>query len=190
MEEVDAVDGLLGEPESLWEGGERHPADDHVAYGGRAARSRRHLLLPVLHAIQDRMGWVSRGALEYACRRLSIPPAEAYGVVSFYARFALQPRGGVAVHVCDDVPCMLAGATVGEGAIGSPCLGQCDRAPATLTERFGQVYEATTSSSPLTPALSPEGRGRLSTLTSEGRGGLLRRVGVVDPESIDSYREH
>src|SRR5205823_13434366 len=94
-EEMEAVDGLLGKPESLWEGGTRHPADDHVAYGGRAVRSQRHLLLPVLHAIQDRAGWVSRGALEYACRRLSIPPAEAYGVVSFSARFALEARGEV-----------------------------------------------------------------------------------------------
>src|SRR5207237_1131337 len=80
-EEVAAVDGLLGEPEK---------AHHHLAYGGRATRSERHMLLPVLHAIQDRVGWVSRGALEYSCRRLSIPPAEAYGVVSFYARFALE----------------------------------------------------------------------------------------------------
>src|SRR5438874_6416956 len=123
MEEVDAVDGLLGEPESLWEGGERHPADDHVAYGGRSVRSRRHLLLPVLHAIQDRAGWVSRGALEYACRRLSIPPAEAYGVVSFYSRFALEPREAVTLHVCDDISCLLAGASPGAGSHGVPCLG-------------------------------------------------------------------
>src|SRR5438552_19084547 len=92
-EETAAVDGLLGEPDSLWEGGERHPADDHVAYGGRAVRSRRHLLLPVLHAIQDRTGWVSRGALEYACRRLAIPPAEASGLVSSFAPSALAARG-------------------------------------------------------------------------------------------------
>src|SRR5256885_4722665 len=101
-EEIGAVDGLLGEPESLWEGGTRHPADDHVAYGGRALRSQPHLLPPVLHAIHDRLGWVSRGALEYACRRLAIPPAEAYGVVSFYARFALRPRGSLSLHVCGD----------------------------------------------------------------------------------------
>src|SRR6266704_1288410 len=117
-----AVDGLLGPAESLWEGGVRRPADDHVAYGGRAARSRRHLLLPVLHAIQDRTGWVSRGALEYACRRLSIPPAEAYGVVSFYARFAREPRGAKVVHVCDDIVCSLAVANAVEGAIRVPCL--------------------------------------------------------------------
>src|SRR5437773_7547565 len=205
MEEVDAVDGLLGEPDSLWEGGERHPADDHVAYGGRAVRSRRHLLLPVLHAIQDRTGWVSRGALEYACRRLAIPPADAYGVVSFYARFALQPRGALALHVCDDIACKCAGADElcaalekDFGAPGgawhrSPCLGLCDRAPAALVEGAGADYEARqiapvtfaeadgvlrggawlhNHSTPLSPTLSPG-----------GRGGPLRRRRGRDPRS-------
>ena len=92
IEEIAAVDGFLGPPESLWEGGTRVPQDDHLAYGGRASRDRRHLLLPVLHAVQDHVGWVSRGALEYTCRRLAVPPADAYGVASFYARFA--PRNG------------------------------------------------------------------------------------------------
>ncbi len=101
---------MLGEPRSLWEGGERRPSDDHVAYRGREARSRRHMLLPVLHAVQDQVGWVSRGALEYACRRLDVPPAEAYGVASFYSRFALRDRGDLAVHVCDDIACRCAGA--------------------------------------------------------------------------------
>src|SRR5437899_9731780 len=175
MEEVDAVDGLLGEPESLWEGGERHPADDHVAYGGRSVRSRRHLLLPVLHAIQDRTGWVRRGALEYACRRLSIPPAEAYGVVSFYARFAPEPRGEVTVHACDDIVCQLAGAKTPDGARPAPCLGLCDRAPATLTERFGMSYDAVQS-----PHAAPRHVGSK----------LLRRVGLLNPESMAGYREH
>ncbi|TMF20874.1 MAG: NADH-quinone oxidoreductase subunit E [Chloroflexi bacterium] len=139
-------------------------------------RTRRHLLLPVLHAIQDRAGWVSRGALEYACRRLSIPPAEAYGVVSFYARFALEPRGDVALHVCDDIVCSLAGVEKPEGARLAPCLGLCDRAPATLTERFGAVYEAVQ-----TPSSQPSGYPGAS---------LLRRIGVVDPDSIDSYLQH
>jgi NADH-quinone oxidoreductase subunit F len=173
-----AVDSLLGPADSLWSGGERRPADDHVAYGGRSRRSQRHLLLPVLHAIQDRSGWVSRGALEYACRRLSIPPAEAYGVVSFYARFALEPRGPEVLHVCDDISCMLAGAKPVDGARSVPCLGLCDRAPAALDERFGAAYEAT----------------QIAPFNSDGRdhgwqaGKLLRRVGEYDPRSLDAYR--
>jgi NADH-quinone oxidoreductase subunit F len=156
-EEMAAVDAVLGAPEA--------PAH-HVAYGGRSARSQRHLLLPVLHSVQDRVGWVSRGALEYACRRMSLPPAEAYGVVSFYARFALEPPGGARTHVCDDIVCLLAGARAQRGA---PCLGRCDRAPATLVEG-------------VEPALSP-------TPHAVGKN-LLRRVGVVDPDSIESFRAH
>src|SRR5438132_2295320 len=162
-----AVDGVLGDPE---------PVDHRVAYGGRAVRSLRHLLLPVLHAIQDRTGWVSPGALEYACRRLSIPPAEAYGVVSFYSRFAPEPRDAKVVHVCDDIVCSLAGANAVEGAIRVPCLGLCDRAPASLVERFGADYQAVQM--PETPPHVVAGVQ------------LLRRVGVVDPESIESYRAH
>ena len=163
-EETAAVDALLGP---------QQPADGHLAVGGHIARTQRHLLLPVLHAIQDRVGWVSRGALEYACRRLSIPPAEAYGVASFYARFALEPRGPETVHACDDIVCMLAGARTGHGA---PCLGLCDRAPATLIELAGEAPEfiQTAPRQPARPA----------------RTRLLRRVGVVDPLSLDSYRDH
>jgi len=154
-EEMAAVDSVLGEPDA---------AHHHVAYGGRATRSHRHLLLPVLHAIQDRVGWVSRGALEYACRRMSVPPAEAYGVVSFYARFALVPRAH-AVEVCDDIVCQLFGARSGHGV---NCLGQCDRAPAAFDE---------TSAGDAQPVVGGQPR-------------LLRRVGAVDPESLESYRAH
>ena len=41
-----AVDGLLGPPESGWDGGHFTGLDGHVAYGGHAARARRNLLLP------------------------------------------------------------------------------------------------------------------------------------------------
>jgi len=213
-EEIEAVDSVLGAPDSLWEGGERTPLDDHLARGGRETRSRRHLLLPVLHALQDHVGWVSRGGMEYACRRLSVPPADAYGVVTFYDRFATDKRPALSVHVCDDVACMCAGAhelcaalesSFGPaGATGShggaawyrsPCLGLCDRAPAVLVERAGMRHAQgrMTAAEParvreiLDGGAWPGDEGpRLAQPRSQLR--LLRRVGVVDPESFDSYR--
>ena len=74
-----AIDAVLGPPE----------ADLSAPVGLREALGRRHLLLPGLHAIAERCGWVSAGALGYLCQRLHVPPAEAYGVASFYALFAL-----------------------------------------------------------------------------------------------------
>src|SRR3954453_7267238 len=118
---------------------------------------RRQYLLPVLHAIQDRKGWISPGALNYACQRLEVPPAEAFGVADFYALFQTRPHPPVTVHVCDDVGCRFLGgeALCGEmeatlGAAGtspdghvtwhrSPCLGLCERAPAALVIAAGET---------------------------------------------------
>src|SRR5438034_2455372 len=99
--ERDAVDSVLGPSAPSTNG--------HSAHGGHAAREQRHLLLPALRAVQRRAGWVSEGALAYVCKRLTVPPAEAYGVASFYALLALEPRPPRVVHVCDDLACRLAG---------------------------------------------------------------------------------
>jgi NADH-quinone oxidoreductase subunit F len=106
-----AVDELLGAPESGWHGGERDiDRDGRTAAGGRAIAGDRHLLLPTLHAVQDRVGWISRGALNYICRRLTVPPAEAWGVLTFYHLLGATPRPTVVAHVCDDIACRLRGA--------------------------------------------------------------------------------
>src|SRR5919197_1815014 len=129
--EREAVDFVLPPPSSL---------NGHVAHGGHAAREQRHLLLPALRAVQRRVGWVSEGALAYVCKRLTVPPAEAYGVASFYALLALEPRPPRVIHVCDDIACRLHGGVelleelerrCPAGSVhASPCLGLCDRAPA------------------------------------------------------------
>ncbi|MFE6634532.1 NAD(P)H-dependent oxidoreductase subunit E [Streptomyces tendae] len=150
-EERAAVDALLGPPESSWEGADRSDADLRWARGGREARDRRDQLLPALHALNDRVGWISEGALDYVCRRLTVPPAEAYGVATFYAMFSVRPRPATVLHVCTDLACTAAGASelcaTVEARLGpesgvkverSPCLGLCERAPATLTIRAGE----------------------------------------------------
>src|SRR5437016_2465280 len=99
---------MLGAPDSGWKGGERTEASSRLSEGGYG--DQRHLLLPLLHAVQGRVGWISPGALNYLCRRLSIPPAEAYGVASFYALFSTTPQPPTVVHVCDDIACKTRGA--------------------------------------------------------------------------------
>src|SRR5688572_28242700 len=153
-----AVDGVLGPPESGWVGGPRRPGiDGHAAGGGHAIRAKRSQLLPALHAVQDRIGWISQPALNYISRRLAVPPAEAYGVATFYALYSTKPRPPVVAHVCDDIACRLAGSericeavTADLGPAGgplmdgkatwlrSPCLGMCDHAPAVLKTVAGE----------------------------------------------------
>ncbi|HTR04326.1 MAG TPA: NAD(P)H-dependent oxidoreductase subunit E, partial [Thermoanaerobaculia bacterium] len=109
-EERAAVDAVAGPPASGWEGGTRRPeTEGHLAFGGHAARAKRHLLLPVLWSVQSRIGWISAGALNYVCQRLSVAPAEAYGVATFYAMLSVEPQPKTVVHVCDDLACRLAG---------------------------------------------------------------------------------
>ena len=72
-----AVDSVLGPPESGWVGGPRRPGvEGHSARGGHAIRAKRSQLLPALHAVQDRVGWISQPALNYISRRLAVAPAE------------------------------------------------------------------------------------------------------------------
>jgi NADH-quinone oxidoreductase subunit F len=212
-----AVDAVLGPPESGWVGGARDSrTDGHAARGGHATRARRSQLLPALHAVQSRTGWISQPALNYVCRRLAVAPAEAYGVATFYAMFATTPRPPVVAHVCDDIACRLAGAericddltrAVGpageparDGRIGwlrSPCLGLCDLAPAALITAAGEA-PVTTSAAPLDAAGVVArlevggGLPRPAPSTGQPPEGLrlLRRVGVVDPISLDDYRTH
>jgi NADH-quinone oxidoreductase subunit F len=185
--ERDAIDALMG-PDDAFNG--------RVAYGGHAARARRHLLLPALHAAQDASGAVSRGALAYICDRLTIPPAEAFGVATFYALFDTDGPGGPSIHVCDDIVCAQYGAAdlcaaldeAGTEYEASPCLGQCDRAPAVMFHEPGAGYgnaapvDASTVGTPIFDELPPGlVHQDVSDLT------LLRHIGVVDPTSIDSY---
>ncbi len=211
-EERAAVDELLGRPESAWGGAVERTALDHrVSRGGADAREDRHLLLPALHALQADVGWISPGGMNYVCERLTVPPAEAYGVATFYAMFSTEERPRTVLHVCDDIVCRLEGA---EGLVGdlerelgpqrrtqlvrSPCLGLCDVAPAAFLQTTGggdqpQIPNASIDS--LRPFIDGgpwaiQGHGEGSTPQPAGERGLLKRVGVVDPSSIGDYRAH
>ncbi len=161
-----AVDAWLGEPASAWDGGARgSQRDAHASHvGGRDTRGLRHHLLPALQALQARVGWISEGGIGYVCDRLNVPPADAWGVATFYALLATSPRPKRVVHVCDDIVCKCNGAdgvlaalesvagpdlhhapdgspvTIGDGAVWmrSPCLGMCDQAPAALVTDAGE----------------------------------------------------
>ncbi|TXS19157.1 hypothetical protein EAO68_15245 [Streptomyces sp. wa22] len=113
--EREAVDALLGPPPSGWEGAaERTDKDLRWARGGAAAaKDRRDQLLPALHAVNDRVGWISEGALNHICRRLTVAPAEAYGVATFYSLLSVRPRPAKVLHVCTDLAC----AARGSGAV-------------------------------------------------------------------------
>lgn len=150
-----AVDAVLGAPDAT------------TTLPAAKVKARRTFLLPALVSVQARLGYVSEAALGYACARLGVPPAEGYGVASFYALLALGERPKAFAHVCDDVACRAAGAerlcADVEQQLGpaftaphradpgkphpktdakwtrSPCLGLCEQAPAALVTVAGDA---------------------------------------------------
>ncbi len=201
-----AVDQLVGAPDSGWVGGDRSAADHHIARGGyRHAVGVRHFLLPALQAVQGAIGWVSPGGLNYISERLSVPPAEAYAVATFYALLATEERPRRVAHVCEDVSCRTRGGRElfeelsGRGdVVASPCLGQCDRSPAVLMQRAGEydaslwystpemVIDVLEGARPIDP--NPGHYGIPQTEAGSDGLRLLHRVGAIDPYSLDDYR--
>ena len=181
-----ALDGVLGPARDGWDGGARLSGPEgNTACGGHAARERRHLLLPALWALQEHIGWISPGGLNELCRRLTIPPADAYGVATFYAMLAVEPRPARVVHVCEDIACRCNGSDEliaqleerfgGEGELSadgsatwyrSPCLGQCDRAPAALVGDAGDAPHERTIAPAVGVARARGARGRRARATA------------------------
>ncbi|HEX8814047.1 MAG TPA: NAD(P)H-dependent oxidoreductase subunit E [Terriglobales bacterium] len=155
-EERAAVDSELGATGLDSQRGQRQSGNP-LAISENENRGSRNRLLPVLHAVQNRVGWISPGAVNYVALQLDVPPADVHGVASFYGMFSLRPRPPIVAHVCDDISCLTRGAdrlcTELErklGPAGSPCiegratwlrsqcLGLCERAPAALIDSAGE----------------------------------------------------
>jgi NADH-quinone oxidoreductase subunit F len=135
-------------------------------------------------------------------------------VATFYSMFSVKPRPATVLHVCTDLACAARGASglcagieqrlgVGSGVQieRSPCLGLCERAPAALAVRAGEpvrtaVAAPATVESATLAATAPDSADEEppAALAVPQAGDpslvLLRRIGVVDPASLDDYRAH
>ncbi|OQA42678.1 MAG: NADH-quinone oxidoreductase subunit 1 [Chloroflexi bacterium ADurb.Bin325] len=164
----------------------------------------RTMLIEVLHeaqAIYD--GWLPAAVLARIAAALRIPLSDVYGVTEFYDMFHTQPVGREIVRVCQDGPCMLAGAdgllaglaqnlgiaageTTPDGRYTLEpvrCLGLCEHAPATLIDHRRHAPADITLL---------DGPDDDRPVTAHAKiGGLVKialaNIGVVDPASLDDY---
>ncbi len=115
-------------------------------------------LLPLLHAIQDVLGFVPPAALSRIAQALNLSRAEVHGVVGFYHDFRTHAPGRRVLRLCRGEACQSMGAerladlaqrilgialggTSGDGAVTLEpvyCLGNCACAPAAMLD--GQVH--------------------------------------------------
>jgi formate dehydrogenase subunit gamma len=67
-------------------------------------------LLPILHAVQDAIGFVPSEAVAVIASELNLSRAEVHGVVTFYHYFRTQRGGRHVVHLCRAEACQALGA--------------------------------------------------------------------------------
>ncbi|MBA6293539.1 NAD(P)H-dependent oxidoreductase subunit E [Colwellia sp. MB3u-70] len=66
-------------------------------------------LLPILHAIQREMGYISSQAIERIATKLKQTPAEIHGVISFYHQFRTSPPSKYQIQICRAEACQSRG---------------------------------------------------------------------------------
>lgn len=184
LDERDALDVALNGALAEQTTADEPEGWQRVTGGVQRAAALRHLLLPALHALVDRVGYVSEGGLAEVCRRLDVAPAEAYGVATFYSMLPVEPVPPNTRYVCEDLACQRVrndSAPHTDGAdtrtVPAPCLGLCEQAPATLTIQAGATTAyRVDSTEPVRGSVPQQGDPSLV---------LLRRIGR--PTTLASY---
>jgi NADH-quinone oxidoreductase subunit F len=138
-------------------------------------------LLPVLHAIHDRDGYLSEDALREVGEALRIPIADLFGTVTFYHYLARHSGGRAAPHVCDGPVCRLRGAArlldELDSAVPIPCPGRCDQpVPVLSGDRVmtGPAADALAYAPSPLPAPPPDGVTEcvFASIREPGRAGI------------------
>ena len=115
-------------------------------------------LLPLLHAVQDRLGYIPIEAVARVAQALNISRAEVHGVITFYHDFRTSPPGRHLVRLCQAEACQSMGSTAlsehakarlgvefhqttADGAVTLEpvyCLGGCACSPTMMVD--GRLY--------------------------------------------------
>ena len=114
--------------------------------------TKRAVLLPALHVVQDALGHVTWQAMVEIAELLEIHPSDVIDTISFYTHFWTHPKGKKVITACRSITCELMGGadvidackkqlgiqehgTTEDGAytlVTEECLAGCDHAPCLL----------------------------------------------------------
>lgn len=128
-------------------------------------------MLPILHGIQDAIGYIPKDSVPLIAKALNVSRAEVHGVITFYHYFRETPPGKHTIHLCRAESCQSMGAvaleehakaklgidfheTTADGEFSLEpvyCLGNCACSPAisidhetygrVSTDRFDEILE-------------------------------------------------
>lgn len=120
-------------------------------------------IMEALHEVQNEYGYISEENQKYLSDMLNIPLSEIYGIITFYSRFSLKPKGKYNIQVCMGTACYVKGSekvinklkkilgidideVTGDGMFSIEsvrCIGACALAPAVVVNAdvYGKVTE-------------------------------------------------
>jgi len=131
-------------------------------------------LLPILHEIQDVLGYIPEDSVPHIAHKLQLSRAEVHGVISFYHHFRQTPPGKFTLQICQAESCQAMGSenltdharnalgidfhqTTKDGQFSLEpvyCLGNCACSPAIMVnddiygrvsnERLDQIIKSAT----------------------------------------------
>ena len=118
-------------------------------------------VITILHEVQELCGYIPRSVQELIARELNISLSEIFGIITFYSRFTLKPKGKYNAFVCMGTACyvkgadkilqaikehlgILSGETTEDGLFSieeARCVGACGLAPIILINEdvYGHV---------------------------------------------------
>jgi formate dehydrogenase subunit gamma len=129
-------------------------SDAKISEIAAAHAARPGALLPILHAIQDELGYIPASAVPIVARVLNLSRADVHGVVTFYHFFRTRPPGQHTLYLCRAEACQSMGArdlerhareklgvdfheTTADGRFSLEpvyCLGNCACSPAVMID--------------------------------------------------------
>ncbi len=74
-------------------------------------KNQRDLLIPILHEIQDELGYLTEEAIVKISHHLNLPTSKVYSVATFYDNFRFEVKGKHHIRVCKGSACHVYGAT-------------------------------------------------------------------------------
>lgn len=112
-------------------------------------KGERGALMPIMQGAQEIYGYLPIEVQNYIAEKMEVPLEEVYGISTFYAQFALNPKGEIAIAVCLGTACYVKGSGdlldkitelvgIGAGETSSDgkysveatrCIGACGLAP-------------------------------------------------------------
>jgi formate dehydrogenase subunit gamma len=140
-----------------------HQYDETILRVARELKDKPGALLPILHGVQEELGYIPESAIPLIANVLNLTRAEVHGVVTFYHDFRREPPGRHVIRICQAESCQAAGSdaltafakkrlgvdfhqtTADRTCTLEPvyCLGNCALSPSVMMDKevFGRVSQ-------------------------------------------------